>query len=51
MTDPYRDDQPRADLIEDLMFHDAPAFVDRLERLVAECPELKPTVASACASR
>jgi hypothetical protein len=47
MTNPYRDDQRRADLIEDLMFHHAPALIDRLEQLVAECPEMKPTLASA----
>jgi hypothetical protein len=32
------------DLIEDLMFWHADAFIERLETLVAECPRLVPTV-------
>lgn len=37
----------RVDLIEDLMFHHADAFIVRLEELVAECPDLEVDVAMA----
>ena len=46
-TDPYLDDELHADLIEDLMFHHAPAFIDRLEQLAVECPEIRGTIATA----
>jgi hypothetical protein len=37
----------RVDLIEDLMFHHADAFIDRVLALVAECPDLEMDVAMA----
>jgi hypothetical protein len=37
----------RADLIEDLMFWHAEEFIDRLEKLVEECPALHPDVVMA----
>ena len=37
----------RVDLVEDLMFWHADAFVDRLEALLEECPSARETVAAA----
>jgi hypothetical protein len=37
----------RADLIEDLMFSHADAFIDRLEQLIEDCPKLRPDIAMA----
>jgi hypothetical protein len=37
----------RTDLIEDLMFFHADAFIDRLETLLQECPELRADVVMA----
>jgi hypothetical protein len=37
----------RTDLIEDLMFFHADAFIDRLETLLDECPELRADVVMA----
>ena len=44
-----RDDEQlsRVDLIEDLMFWHADAFIDRLERLVETCPQIRMDVALA----
>ena len=37
----------RTDLIEDLMFHHADAFVERLDTLLKQCPALKSDVVKA----
>jgi hypothetical protein len=44
---PPRDDLFLEDLIEDLMFNDADAFIDRIEGLITECPQAREPVAAA----
>ncbi len=41
------DDMEKLDLVEDLMFWHADAFIDRLEALVADCPAVSSAVAEA----
>lgn len=42
-----RDELFLQDLIEDLMYHDPDAFIDRLEVLISECPLAREPVAAA----
>lgn len=44
---PPRDDLLLDDLVEDLMFHDPDRFIDRIESVVAECPNAREPVARA----
>jgi len=44
---PSRDDLLLDDLVEDLMFHDPDRFIDRIEAIVAECPNAREPVARA----
>lgn len=47
LCSPEAPDIERIDLVEDLMFWHADAFIDRLEALIAECPGIESHVVSA----
>jgi hypothetical protein len=47
LCSPEDSDYERVDLVEDLMFWHADAFIERLEALVSDCPAIEAHVANA----